>query len=507
MYFREVKNRSGSVSVHIFTKKGQKYKFLKSVGTGKTPQEIETLRVKARNEIERIKGRVSLFPSTQDSAVEGFLDTLDNSAISLSGPELIFGRLYEKIGFAKVKPEVFRDLVIGRLYAPASKLKTLEYLRRYLGREPQKHALYEFIDGIDSQIKELVEKIAFEYAKKVLGTRFKVVFFDATTLHFEAPTQDDLRKTGFSKAGKHHRPQILLALLTGPGGWPLGYEMFPGNRYEGSTLLEVLYKFKNRFDVKRPVVVADSGMLSKANRRLLIKEGYGYIIGGRIKNLHQKLKDKIISKDWAGGVSRNFKLKQGDRLVVSYAENRAKKDRHNRERGLKRLEKNVGSGNITKSALTKRGYNRYLFIKGDAKVGIDYEAFEKDGAWDGLKGYVTNTKLSKNDVIAAYSELWHIERAFRMSKTDLEIRPIYHRLENRINGHICVCFAAYTVLKELERILKKEKSKISLKRASELTHSMYTIEVTLPESKKTKKINLKPDAEQAEILFIADKYC
>lgn len=144
-------------------------------------------------------------------------------------------------------------------------------------------------------------------------------------------------------------------------------------------------------------------------------------------------------------------------------------------------------------------------MQGNVTIEIDYEKFWKDNAWDGLKGYVTNTNLSDKLVVENYKNLWHIEKAFRMSKMDLRIRPIYHRLRHRIEAHICISFTTYSIYKELERLLNQEKSKISLKKAAELTHNMYQITYTLPDSKHTKSRILKMDDEQAELYQIIEK--
>lgn len=175
-------------------------------------------------------------------------------------------------------------------------------------------------------------------------------------------------------------------------------------------------------------------------------------------------------------------------------------------RGLQRLEKQVKLGKLTKSSINNKGYNKYLRLKGDVTIEIDYEKFNQDKAWDGLKGYVTNTKLRDKQVIENCKNLWHIEKAFRMSKTDLRIRPIYHRLKHRIEAHICISFTAYCIYKELERVLYKERSSLSLKKAAELTHNMYQISYMLPESKHVRSQLLKMDDQQAELCQIISKY-
>ncbi|VAW28583.1 Transposase, IS4 family, partial [hydrothermal vent metagenome] len=158
-----------------------------------------------------------------------------------------------------------------------------------------------------------------------------------------------------------------------------------------------------------------------------------------------------------------------------------------------------------KSNINNRGYNKYLKLEGEVTVEIDYGKFEQDKQWDGLKGYITNTKLSDKEVIENYQNLWHIERAFRMSKTDLRIRPIYHQLRDRIEAHICISFTAYSIYKELERVLYQEKSSLSVKKAAELTHNMYQITYQLPDSKQTKQKLLGMDGQQRELYEIVLK--
>ena len=225
-----------------------------------------------------------------------------------------------------------------------------------------------------------------------------------------------------------------------------------------------------------------------------------------INNEPEKIKQQILDKKLSDGDIIKIKRSANTRLIVTYANNRAAKDEHNRQRGLQRLEKQIKSGKLTKSSINNKGYNKYLKLEGEISIEIDYEKFHQDNAWDGLKGYITNSTITDKQVIENYKNLWHIEKAFRMSKTDLRIRPIYHRLRHRIEAHICIAFTAYCIYKELERVLYKEKSSLSLKKAAELTHNMYQITYTLPESKHTKSKLLKMDDEQAELFQIIEKF-
>jgi transposase len=505
MFLRKLRNRSGSTSVQIISKAGGKYKVVSTIGTGFSEQEVQKLFFLGKQELERLSNQPHLFVSEKDTLAEQIFDSLQNTSIQTVGPEIIFGNIYDSIGFNAIKEDLFRHLVIARLAFPLSKLKTIEYLYRYQGVLLDIDAIYRFLDKLNSKLKEQVEQIAFAHTNKTLNNNISVVFYDMTTLYFEASDEDDLRKTGLSKDGKHSNPQIYVGLLVGLGGYAIGYDIFEGNIYEGHTLIPFLEKIALKFKLEKPIVVADAGLLSNDNIRLLEAGNYEYIIGARLKNEPGKIKQKILSKSLSDGETFTIIKSNNTRLIISYAANRAAKDEHNRHRGLLRLEKQLKTGRLTKASINNKGYNKYLKMQGEVSIEIDYDKFKLDKNWDGLKGYVTNTKLKDKQVIENYKNLWHIEKAFRMSKTDLRIRPIYHRLKHRIEAHICLSFTAYCIYKELERILYKEKSTLSLKKAAELTHNMYQITYTLPESKHTKTKLLKMDNEQAQLYNIVAK--
>ena len=506
VFIRKNKNRSGSYSIQIVSKHRGIYKVIKTLGSGRSAQEIEFLYQRARQEVRMLEGSSSLFVDKDDVQIESFISSLSNDSVQVIGPELIFGKIYDSIGFNKIESDLFRHLVITRLFHPGSKLKAIDYLFRFLNVDLQVDEIYRFMDKLSGQLKEQVEQIAFEHTKSVLGEEISIVFYDLTTLHFEAADEDDLRRTGFSKVGKHKNPQIYLGLLVGLDGFAIGYDVFEGNIYEGHTLLPTIQKFEERYNLNKPVIIADAGLLNRDNINMLEANGYQYILGARIKNETQKVKDKILEEQWQDGYSISIRKGKQQRIVVAYSDKRAAKDRHNRERGLNRLEKSLKRGRLTKANINNRGYNKYLKLIGDIQVEIDYDKYNADQRWDGLKGYITNTSLRAKQIIDNYNNLWLIEKAFRISKTDLKIRPIYHRLRHRIEGHICISFTAYSIYKELERVLKTENSYLSVKRAAELTHNMYQLNFTLPESKHAKSILLKMSREQADLYQIILKY-
>lgn len=506
MFIRKKPNRSGSQSVQVIQKLKGRYKVIKTLGSATTQQEIEKLVNLAHQEIERLSAQPKLFVSESDAAIDQAFAILNNANIRTLGPEIIFGRIYDYIGFGIIREELFRHLVIARLTFPLSKLKTIDYLYRYQGISLDIDAIYRFLDKLNDNLKPQIEQVAFAHTKRVLNNDISVVFYDMTTLYFEASDEDDLRKTGFSKDGKHQCPQIYIGLLVGLGGYAIGYDIFEGDIYEGHTLIPFIEKISLKFNLNKPVVVADAGLLSNDNITALEANNYEYILGARIKNETEKIKTKILKNQFIDGATISLKKTENTRIIVNYSSARAAKDAYNRKRGLNRLEKQVKSGKLTKSSINNKGYNKYLKLNGDLIIEINYDKYSHDRVWDGLKGYITNAKLTDNEVMENYKNLWHIEKAFRMSKTDLRIRPIYHRLRNRIEAHICISFTAYCIYKELERVLYEEKSTLSLKKATEITHNMYQITYTLPESKHTKSRLLNMDAEQAELYRIACKY-
>jgi transposase len=502
MFIRRLKNRSTALSIQIIDKSSGKYKVYKTIGTASDELEIQHLMHLAKQELDRVTRQAELFVSENDTIIDHAYSALSNASIRTLGPEIIFGKIYDSIGFNAVDAEMFRHLVIARLAFPLSKLKTIEYLYRYEGTQLDIDSVYRFLDKLNNKLKADVEQIAFAHTLKVLQGNITVVFYDMTTLYFEASDEDDLRKTGFSKDGKHQNPQIYIGLLVGLGGYAIGYDIYEGNIYEGHTLIPFIEKISLKFNLNKPIIVADAGLLSNDNIKVLQNKGYEYILGARIKNEPDKIIEQILETPFTNGQIKNIRKSTDIRLIVAYSATRATKDEHNRKRGLQRLEKQIKAGKLTKASINNKGYNKYLKLNGDVTIEIDYDKFHKDKSWDGLKGYLTNTKLDDKQVIENYKNLWHIERAFRMSKTDLRIRPIYHRLRNRIEAHICICFTAYCIYKELERVLNAEKSTLSLKKASELTHNMYQITYTLPDSKHTKTRLLKMDEQQARLYQI-----
>jgi transposase len=498
MFVRKKTNKSGSISVQVIDKHPG-YRVVKTIGSSRMPDEIERLVALGKAYIDSKEKQYSLFPKEQrrNATVLDFISRIKNSQIRTVGPELIFGRLFDKLGFDAIPDRLFRDIVITRLVYPSSKLKTVDYLYRYQGKKISPDSVYRFLDKLNDAYKVKVEKIAYDYSKSILKN-ICVVFYDMTTLYFENEQEDELRKIGFSKDGKFQHPQIMLGLLVGKHGYPIGYDIFKGNTFEGHTLLPVLEGIRKKYGFGKPTVVADAAMLSRNNLKFLDEANYPFIVGVRLKNETRSIQEEILK--------RSARLKNGEcividkpnrhRVIISYSDKRAAKDSHNRDKGLKKLRQRVSSGKLTKDHISNRGYNKFLQLTGDIQIEIDESKVIEDTRWDGLKGYLTNTQLSADMVIENYQQLWHIEKTFRISKTDLRIRPVHHYREKRIRAHILIAFVAYTIYKELERLLTTSNIPISPFRAIELTHTMYQIRFELPDDPEPQFTLLQMDEEQ-----------
>lgn len=481
---RKKKNPSGVVSVQVIDKSSGKYGVRKTIGSSKDPYQVEQLVFQANQWIHDQTGQEALDFTNHEELTRNVLDQI--SEVTISGVELLLGRIFDQIGFNQIDSKLFKPLVLSRLENPSSKLKTTDYLFKYYSLSIDVEAIYRYMDKLYNTQKEKVQQISYQHTKEILSDDISMVFYDVTTLYFEIEKEDDLRKSGFSKDGKHQHPQIVLGLLVSVGGYPLAYDIFEGNKYEGDTMLPIIDAFKERYQFERLTIVADSGLISNNNIKDLEDRGYKYILGARIKNQPGKITEQTCALSLKNGESKVIWKNENTALIINYSDKRAKKDLFNRERGLKRLEQQISSGKLTRSNINKRGYNKYLKIEGKMSVAIDREKFNEDAKWDGLKGYQTNDKsLSKEDVLENYREIWKIEKAFRISKHDLKIRPIYHRKQRRIEAHICLSFAAYKLYKELERLLDEKAAGISPEKAINIAKTIYSIKVKVMGSDQT----------------------
>ena len=490
MFVRRKKNRSGSTSVVVADKSSGTFTELKVIGVGMTEDEIRLLVKKGKEWIAHYGGQQTItFPNEESERLKREEDTMTEHIVSniirtsLKSPQTIINKVYDKIGFNTVQDEELRHLVVSRICSPMSKKATVDYLRRHFKEDVSLQKVYRYLDKLYNTQHELVQEISVRHTQALFGGNIGILFYDVTTLYFETMDKDELRESGFSKDGKNANPQVVLGLLVSRGGYPLSYSLFNGSQYEGYTMLPIVDDFVQRFNLgKDCIVVADAGLMSAKNVKLLRAGGYKYIIGARIKKESGEMMEKIIATEHRNGVFNDIRCPDGDRLIVGYSDERAKKNAYDREKGVERLRKRYSKGTLTKSDINRRGYNKFLSISSGVTVSIDEEKIKEDAMWDGLKGYKTNTDLSPEEVYEAYQNLWNVERSFRITKGTLDVRPMFHFTSRRIEAHVCICFVALKVYKELERLLKLSGCPYSVDETLRIAETIVTIEIARPKN-------------------------
>lgn len=401
-------------------------------------------------------------------------------------------------------------MILDRLLSPSSKLSSYENQCRYcqLGDIGLNH-LYRSLD-ILSENKEYIETELFKQKRTLFNDRVDIIFYDVTTFYFESVRSDSLRKFGFSKDGKFKEVQVVLGLLTDSNGFPVGYELFPGNTFEGKTLELSLSKLSQRFKINDVIIVADRAMGSKDNLLSIINKSYSYIIGMKAKAQKKTLKDQIINLssykfDKSLGIkykvlknyTRTFKASKKkhtlkENLLCIWSEKRAEKDKKDRIRLIEKAEKILSHKELITN---KRGARKYIKTSNiqSSVEGLDLERIKEDSEWDGFYVIETNrSDLSHKKILDAYHSLWRIEESFRIMKTTMETRPIFHWTEHRIKGHFVLCFIAFLLQRSLEMKLKNNEIDVSPEKIKKAINSLEMSILEIDKKKYYLKGKSKP---------------
>ncbi|HDR03641.1 MAG TPA: IS1634 family transposase [Candidatus Marinimicrobia bacterium] len=354
-------------------------------------------------------------------------------------------------------------MIAERLNAPSSKRAGYFHQEEYLGLSNQSIELQHFYRTLDilNENKEQLKAHLFKQHQNLFTARLDLVFYDVTTLYFDSQIEeeDSLRQRGFSKDGKAHKTQVVLGLLVDKLRNPISYHVYRGNTYEGQTMQDALKLLQSKYKIDNVVVVADSAMIDKANRDFIDQtDGLTYIIGDRIKNLPRQLSDYLLNREnhrqlSNGDDSYSYASYewQGRRIICTYSERRAKKDRYEREKLIQKARKLLENpANLHQ--LRKRGAGRFIKESPKGSYQLDLEKMCGDEKWDGYKAIATTTELEAPQVLAKYRDLFEVEHAFRTLKSQLEIRPIFHWTNQRIEGHIAMCFLAFIFLNYVRNI-------------------------------------------------------
>ena len=440
---RVVKTASGANAVQVVYYKNGKRIIFKHIGSASSINELESLKLVAKDVIKNFDPEIPFFEEVKlDNLL--YLDKTEFLGVYSTFIYEIISGLISQVGLDRIRKQLLLDLVTIRIVEPASKLRSIELLESYFGIKHRRQSYYQSAPQW-LLLKEEIESIVVEFAKSNYAFDFDLLFYDVTTLYFETFEEDELRKTGFSKDNKSQQPQILVALMVTREGFPIAYSIFSGNTFEGHTIIPVVNAFIKKHAVKEFTVVADAAMISTTNIQALLSNNINYIVGARLGNLSSDLIEQIngsITRE--DGESISIKTDNGY-LICAYSSIRYRKDKYEMEKQIEKARAIIETPSKGKKV-------KFIKTTGE-QVVLNQALIEKSKKLLGIKGYYTNlgeNVVSNQTIIERYHELYKVEQAFRISKHDLQTRPIFHFKEDPINLHILICFMALVVSKHIE---------------------------------------------------------
>jgi len=413
----------------------------------------------------------------------------------VTGIHDIYGDLFDEVGYNRsfahpshhhAATELLKHMVLARIANPVSKRSSVHMLEKDFGVTLDLDRVYKMMDKLDDKTIQHIQDITANTTKALFPKKIDVLFFDATTLYFESFSDDCLRQCGFSKDHKFQEVQVVLALIVTKEGMPLAYEVFPGNTFEGHTLIPSIENIRTRFSIDHMIVVADAGMMTKKNIQALETIGCEYMLGARIKNMKESVHEKILEKTQYHKVDDDMALREIEldttlRLVVTYSKERARKDQKDRNKAIVKAKKKLMKSTKALTHIASQGACKYLKLVGDHTIELDEEKIARDEQWDGLHGVITNaTHVTSPEVITQYHRLWQIEQAFRITKHDLKVRPVFHWKPDRVKAHIAIAFIAYSMVKYLEYRVRIQKTPMSIEQIRQALIHVQTSVVIEP---------------------------
>lgn len=456
---RKVKTHSGATAIQVGRYAGKKFQLTKHIGSSKDPQKIAELLHIGQEYIRSHSPQLTLNFNPHSEEIL-FKRGITVTKSCLEEALVYLEAIYTKIGFTGLKNDCLKYFSIMRVLEPASKARSLLLLEKYFDIAYKKTTAFRDLEKL-VELKEEVQKIAIAYAKKNFHFDFSLVFYDVTTLYFETHKQDEFRKNGFSKDNKINQPQILIGLIVNDSGFPLYYDIFQGNTFEGKTIIPVITGIKETFKIDTFTVIADAGMLSEKNLEDLEEKGIRYVVGARLGYVGFE-----AVKEIAGKLNKtDKKIIRVENMLYEYSEKRAKKDRADTD---KQVEK---ANYYLKNPAKVLRRSQFLTANEKQEYHLNEALIERHRLLEGMKGYKTNiTDMPETLLIARYKDLWKIEQSFRIAKSDLEARPIYHRKETSIKYHILIVFVALC----MTRVIEIEQGE-SIKKVTDALKDKWTI--------------------------------
>lgn len=488
MRTRIVPLKPGKHAVQIVSKRFGKLTVHKHLGTFATEIEKQNLLDKARLYIKTQTGQEDLFVPPEHLQ-------LKNVIITQSQPIFLYRllcRVYDHLGFDTCSDSLIKDLIVARVYQPQSKRETKEILLDLFGVNYSLITIYRHLKkATDRKLKDQFQIALINYARSQLNDSLRLVFYDVTTLAFDSQVKVGLKDFGFSKDHRFQDVQVIVGLVVNRDGFPLYFDVFNGKTFEGKTFISVVEKVKSLLNNSDLVVIADAAMISRVNVEGLDERKIGFIVGARLANMPVKLQEEI-SKGVMGQDLKTITTNYlNHRLICQYSKTRAAKDRSDREKQIAKAEKIV--------SFPSQISRRYRFVQTvNGRYGVNTALIEKTKRLEGIKGYLTNTDLDEATIVDRYHDLWRIEKSFRITKTDLEARPVFLRLDETVTCHLIIVFAGLAICRYLEiktgmsiqKILKIAQKVLTHQVINSQTGEKAFIETTILNEELKQKIDL-----------------
>lgn len=495
MYLRFRKNKTGTTTVYLLDSmrvEGKKHaisKVVKCFGSSSDEAKIEQWRKEAlelKSELESQNVRASDALNIQQGA------DVDSCVAQELGAKYLYDHIFDSVfGTLKLKganPQTLKDLVSLRAISPFSKLRTSQIAEDFGVHDLTVNRIYKMMDALDDEQIEAIKIHVANHSKKLLGGKLKVMFYDLTTISFEANSKSDLKEFGYSKDGKSQHVQISMALMVSEQGLPVGYEIFKGNVFEGKTLIPTLDKLREKYKISDITIVADSAMLSRGNLAALIQNNYKFIVAARVRNLTREVAKKMLDNSGYKKCGDDFRYKKipienGQIFIAAYSDERRKKDEYDSERALEKINKFIGKS--SKDALRGSLKKSYLRLNQESIIEIDQAKLTESKKTNGYFGYITNSSCEAEEVIEQYKGLWQVEQSFRINKHNLKIRPVYHFADRRIKAHFALCYMSFALLRTLEYKTKKANAYIPMETMHLLLAKVKSVKIVTKESSAT----------------------
>jgi transposase len=470
MYIRITKNQRGHAYYHLvesFRQEGKvKQRVLLSLG-----------RVE-ENKLEELAEAINKHLET--ASIFNLAREIDIDSTYILGPLLVLERMMDQLGITEVLRKVSGDhkklqfdfqkvvftQICSRFIKPVSKLDLYDnWLERlYPGMIDHNTELQHIYRSLDllAKHKEEIERFLYQWEKDLFTINVDVVLYDLTTLRFESTREDmdDLRRFGYSKEMRSDCTQIVLGLLTDTNGVPLCFEVHPGNTFEGNTLSGIVEKMQKKFSIRRFIFIADRGLFSFANLEHIRNSQGEFIVGLKMGSLEKEIQEDFYQLEnftWINDELAVYETRvREDRCIITWSKSRADRDKRTREDIIEKIKKKiVADKKKAKKLITNRNYKKYVKIQGDDQCELNHKVIAEEAAKDGFFGVITNvTSMSPAEIVTNYKQLWKVEDAFGEIKGTLKTRPMFHWTDQRIIGHLVLCFLAYLCEAHLTNALR-----------------------------------------------------